>query len=440
MTKTEFDRIAGYKEEKKELYNICNLIKKRDELKKVGGKLPRGLFLIGPNGVGKTILAKCFLKESLCDSVVIDYNDIDDSDDFISYIKSKFSEAASKAPCILFIDELDKLIGNSPRFFMEENFDRSRVILNEINKYSDVDGLFLLIVANKEYRLDYSIIRSGRIDRIIEINLPTESERNEILRYYATGKRLDESVNLKRLSKVLRGFSGADIESLLNNAVIKSFTECRDSVSSNDIMGVYYDKVFNCKEKESILNQKSQEMVAYHEAGHTAITLLVNPTSINCATILARSGVRGFVSQNSSEETLKTFEDEKNLVRIALGGLVSEEVFFNERTTGSSNDINKARMIIEDLVRGQGMCGLDKTNLVREDYPPIETCSQDKLKKIEDAENSILNELYESTKKMISENKEMVTSIAKELMAKKILNKEDIDSIYQKFCYTKKGA
>ena len=434
--KTEFDRIAGYKEEKKELYNICNLIKRRDELKEVGGKLPRGLFLIGPNGVGKTILAKCFIIEAKCESVLINYNDIDDASDFIPYIKSKFAEAASKAPCILFIDELDKLIGNGRHFFIDDNFDKSRIILNEINKYSDVDGLFLLIAANKEYILDYSIVRSGRIDKIIEINLPTETERDEILRYYASGKSLDESVNLKKLSKLLRGFSGADIESLLNNAVIKSFTECRKTVSNDDIMGVYYDKVFNCKEKETVLNEKSQKMVSLHEAGHATVALLVNPSSLNCATILSRSDVRGFVSQVSSEEKMTTFEDEKNQIKIALGGLVAEEIFFGERTTGSSNDIRKIKNIIADLVRKQGMCGLDKTNVsifAREDFPPDDQCSEYRLRKMEDAEDSVLNELYESVKKMINDHKEMVTFIANELMTKKILNKEDIDKIYSKY-------
>ena len=433
MSKTEFDRIVGYKEEKKELYNICNLIKKRNELKEIGGKLPRGLFLIGPNGVGKTILAKCFIKESRCESVVVNYNDIDDSSDFVSYIKSKFAEAAKKAPCILFIDELDKLIGNSRHYFMEDNFDRSRVILNEINKYTDVEGLFLLIVANKQYSLDYSIVRSGRIDRIIEINLPTESERTEILNYYAIGKRFDETVNLKRLSKVLSGFSGADIESLLNNAVIKSFTENRKVVTDDDIMGVYYDKVFNCKEKEPVSNIKSQEMISFHEAGHTALSLMVNPTSLNCATILARNGIKGFVSQNISDDIARTVEDEKNTIRIALAGLVSEEIFCGERSMGSSNDITKARLIISDLIRTHGISGLDKTTLIRDEYPPADPYSPTKLREIEKAEDALLTSLYESTKKTILENKEMVEFIARELMSKKILNKKDIDSIYQRF-------
>ena len=434
--KTEFDRIAGYKEEKEELYKICTLIKKHGELESVGGKLPRGLFLIGPNGVGKTVMAESFIKESGCDSVSISYNDLDNDDEFIPYIRNKFAEAASKVPCILFIDELDKLIGNSRHFFMADNFDRSRVILNEINKYSKVDGLFLLIVANRNYELDRSIIRSGRIDNIIEINLPNESERKEIINYYCNGKNIDDSVNITKLSKMLRGFSGADIESLLNNAVIRSFVNNKKTVSNNDIMGVYYDKVFNSKEKEIVLTEKSQKMISYHEAGHAVIALLIDPSSLNCATILSRSDVRGFISQYTSEEKITTFEDEKNQIRIALGGLVAEETFFDERTTGSTDDIRKVKNIIADLVRKQGLCGLDKTNVsifAREDFPPDDQCSEYRLRRMEEAEDSILNELYESVKKTILDHKEMVEFVANELINKKFLSKEDIDKIYSKF-------
>ena len=434
--KTEFDKIAGYKEEKEELCKICTLIKKNNELELIGGKLPRGLFLVGPNGVGKTVMAESFIKESACDSVSISYNDLDNDDEFIPYVRSKFAEAVSKAPCILFIDELDKLIGSSRHFFMADNFDRSRVILNEINKYSKVDGLFLLIVANRNYELDKSIIRSGRIDNIIEINLPNESERKEIIDYYCTGKNIDDSVNIDKLSKLLRGFSGADIESLLNNALIRSFVNNKTTVSDNDIMSVYYDKVFNAKEKETNLSEKSQKMVSYHEAGHTVVALLIDPSSLNCATILSRNDVRGFISQSFSEDRIMTFEDEKNQIKIALGGLAAEEVFFNERTTGSADDIRKAKNIIAGLVRKQGLCGLDKTNVsifAREDFPPEDQCSEYRLRKMEEAEDLVLNELYEYTKKIVLERKEMVEFVARELMHKKFLNKEDMDGICSKF-------
>ncbi len=433
MPKTEFDRIAGYKEEKAELSKLCNLIKKREELSKIGGKLPRGLFLIGPNGVGKTIMAKSFIKESGCESIDINYNDLDDSSDFVTYIKSKFAEAAKKAPCILFIDELDKLIGNSSQFFIEDNFDRSRVILNEINKYSDVEGLFLLVVANGGYRLDQSIIRSGRIDRIIEINLPTENERHEILNYYATQKTLDNSVDLKRLSAILNGFSGADIESLMNNAVIKAFTEDRKTIINEDIMSVFYDKVFKCKEKASSFDEKSAKMLAYHEAGHAALTLLFNPSSINCSTILARNGVKGFVSRHFSEDKLTTFEDEKNSVKIALAGLVVEELVFGERTTGSSNDIFKAHSTISDLVRNQGISGLNNILVERNDFPSTESCSESKLSSIEKAEDELMSNLLKETKEIVSNNINLVKAIATELINKKILNKDDLDTIFDKY-------
>lgn len=434
MVKTGFDRIAGYEEEKVELFKLCNLIKKRDELKKMGGRLPRGLFLIGPNGVGKTVLAKSFIKESSCASVCINYNDIDDSSDFVSYIKSKFNEAAKKAPCILFIDELDKLIGNGSRFFSEDNFDRSRIVLNEINRYSDTEGLFLLIVGNTNYQLDNSIIRSGRIDKIIEINFPTEKERCEILDYYAAQKPFDSSVDFKNLSKILNGASGADIESLLNNAVIKAFTEDKKTISNQDIMSIYYDKIFKCKGKMPPLEEKSIKMLAYHEAGHAAVCLLTSPALINCVTIKARNGVKGFVSRRFSENTISTFEDEKNAVKIALAGLITEEIIFGERATGSESDILKARTTVSELVRDHGICGLEKVIIDDdEEYQPTKPCSENKLIEIEKAEDELLINLCNETKKLITQNIQLVHAIANKLIEKNVLNKNDLESLFNDY-------
>ena len=440
--KTEFDKIAGYKEEKKELLDTCFLIKKSKELEEAGGKLPRGMCLIGPNGVGKTVLAKAFIAEANCKVVQVDCNDICDDSDFVEYIKAKFAEAASCSPCILFVDELDKLIGNNRDFFMPTNFDRSRVLLNEINRYSSVNGLFLLFVVNNERYLDYSIIRSGRIDKTISINLQNEKERIEIIKHYCRGKKIDDSIDFKELSKECASFSGADIESLLNNAVIKAFTDSRQCVSNKDIMDAYYDKVFNCKEKESLLNQKDLTVVAYHEAGHAAMTLLTNPLSLSYATILPRNNVRGFVKQKQDEGRIETFDAKKEQIKIALSGMAAEELFTGKRTLGSSYDISVARRIIMNLVRKQGMCGFDKTEIPcsfeSEAFPIEDSHSDERIKRIEDQEDKILEDLYESTKNTLFENKDLVEAIVEKLLVKKILNKEDIENIYSNF--NKKGA
>lgn len=429
-----FNKIAGYSEEKEELKKMCMLIKKRDDLHKAGGKLPKGLFLIGPNGVGKTVLAKAFIKESKCSVVSIDYNDVEEDDSFIAYIKDKFKEASEKAPCILFIDELDKLIGNNQSFFMPDNMDKSRVILSEINRYSDTDGLFLLIVANNEYHLERSIIRSGRIDRIIEIELPNQTERKEIIEYYSKGKNIQEDISYVNLSKVMRGMSGADIESLLNNAVIKAFTEGKKYISNDDIMSVYYDKVFSNSVKESQLDNDGMKRVAYHEAGHALVTYLLKPSSLTEVTILSRGCMRGFVNRHESESSIRTLNDKVNQISISLAGLITEMVFFNERTDGAGSDIMKAKSIASELVRFDGYCGLDKVNfttMIDDELPSTKSCSNERLKTIESAEDELISKIYKETEQRIAEHKKEIELIAKELLSKKVLNKEEVISLIQ---------
>ena len=434
MSMSAFNKIAGYSEEKEELKKMCMLIKKRDDLHKAGGKLPKGLFLIGPNGVGKTVLAKAFIKESKCSVVSIDYNDVEEDDSFIAYIKDKFKEASEKAPCILFIDELDKLIGNNQSFFMPDNMDKSRVILSEINRYSDTDGLFLLIVANNEYHLERSIIRSGRIDRIIEIELPNQTERKEIIEYYSKGKNIQEDISYVNLSKVMRGMSGADIESLLNNAVIKAFTEGKKYISNDDIMSVYYDKVFSNSVKESQLDNDGMKRVAYHEAGHALVTYLLKPSSLTEVTILSRGCMRGFVNRHESESSIRTLNDKVNQISISLAGLITEMVFFNERTDGAGSDIMKAKSIASELVRFDGYCGLDKVNfttMIDDELPSTKSCSNERLKTIESAEDELISKIYKETEQRIAEHKKEIELIAKELLSKKVLNKEEVISLIQ---------
>ena len=323
----EFDKIAGYKEEKKELFDLCNIIKRREELSRAGGKLPRGLFLYGPTGVGKTKLAKAFIKESKCPCVEINSNDMEGCYDFGEFIKKRFKEASTKVPCVIFIDELDKLIGQRRDPFFPGTNDRSKDLLNEINRYSDVEGLFLLFVANGDWMIDEAIVRSGRIDKKIRIARPNEIERNDILQYYSKNKHFDDAVNLSNVAKITRGFSGADLESLLNDAVMKSMTNMHRLITNEDLMSVYNDKTFKCKEKDYNLSASGQRLLAYHEAGHAAMSLLTNSDSVFYATIISRGVSNGYVAEETNDQKLETVKDLKNKVKVCLAGLIAEQIF-----------------------------------------------------------------------------------------------------------------
>ena len=268
------------------------------------------------------------------------------------------------------------------------------------------------------------------------MNLPNEEERKQIIQYYCKGKCIDKSVNISNLSIELSGFSGADIESLLNNAVIRAFTENRKVITENDIMNAFCDKVFNCKEKENNMKDPDMKMLAYHEAGHASVSLLLDPLSVSCATILQRNNIKGFVKRRQRSDFMETFDSKKDQIKVALGGIAAEELFFGKRSIGSSSDIASAKKIVANLVRRQGMCGFDKIEMsstLDEETHFMEgpDSSEARIKRIEDQEDKILDELYEETKKLLSDNKDLVKKLADKLLNSKFLNSSEVNTIYQ---------
>lgn len=432
-----FDNIAGYKEEKKILKNYSSLIKRSKELKSLGGKLQKGLMMIGPNGTGKTILAEAFIKASDSNIVEINYNDVNSDGDFGDYIKKKFLEASKLTPCILYIDEFDKLVGNKPNFFLESDVDRSRIFLNEMNKYNNVDGLFILVIANEEYGIDESLVRAGRLDRVLEINLPNEDERKEIVEYYLSNKKYEKNVDIDNLAILTNGFSGADIEAFINDALINAFVDGRKEISQKDISAVYYDRVFKNVNKEEKKSDDALRLIANHESGHAAVNLLLKPNTIELASILTRNEVQGFVSSAKSSKEAATYSETIKQIKILLGGKAAEEINGKDLLMGSNYDFKKCLALIQKLVRENGYLGLDYLHLRRcpEDAFPSGTAdiSERKRSLIEIEENKLLNKLYLETKNLLESNFGLVNLISEALIKHKVLNKAELLEIYKKY-------
>lgn len=431
---SEFDRIAGYKEEKEELISLSELIKNREKLYEIGGRLPRGLGLVGPNGVGKTILAKCFIKESQCKCVSIDYNEIENDDGFAAYLKQKFAEAASDLPCILFIDELDKLVGHGPIFLMDDSFDKSRILLSEINRYSGVEGLFLLVCANERYNIDSSLVRSGRLDKTIKIDYPNDKERLDIIHYYLRNKKTDDSIDYDNFTKMTRDCSGADIETLINDSIIKAFSNHRDYITYSDIIDCFYKSFCESLEKESPLDEENLRVIAYHEGGHAVLNYLTNASELNYITILPRSNSRGYVHSLVDESKITTFLDMEQNIQVCLAGIASEELFANTRSMGGGMDLSQAKKLASALVRRHAYSGFEYL-IASSDHGPSfdsDNVSDARIREAEIEEDKLLNNMFAITKKLLLENKDLVDAIVEELLKKKILNKEQINEVLEK--------
>lgn len=435
MTIYSFDKIVGYEEEKKSLISLCSLIQKREQLKKMGGKLPRGLLLIGPNGCGKTVLAEAFIQESNCNCVRIDSNEIASDDEFVDYIKDKLYEASKKTPCIIFADEIDKLIGMNDSFFNPSSLDKDRVMLNEINKYSNIEGMFFLFVANEQFALEPSMKRSGRIDRIIRIDYPNEQERENILNYYLNNVKKSANVDAKYLSSVTQGLSGADLESIINNSVIRAFTDNREEISKEDFMACYCDKIFRSEGKDSNTSESKSRIIATHEAGHAAMSLLLDKNLVSFVTIVSRSNLEGFVMTRKSEKSIVSLNDKLDSIKIAFAGAVAEEVILGDRGDGSISDIQRAAVTVAELVQRDGYCGMDKITIIDRGFPSatLSNISDKRLCLIEEAQSKLMRETYQDTVNIIKENKAFVIRLADELVKNKSLDRDQVIQLYNEY-------
>lgn len=437
--KNTFKTIAGYEEEKEELIKISKLINNYDEFIKAGGKLPKGVLLSGPAGTGKSTLAKALIEESNCAHFTISYNDVNNDDEFLDYIKKTFEKASKSTPCIVFIDELDKLIGQqSPFYENANNAMNNRVILNEINRYNHVDGMFIIMVANKRMALDRCFVRSGRIDKIIEICNPNEKERKAIFRYYAASKKMDTSVDEDKVAKLTKGLSGADIESLINNASINTFLGEQDSITMKDIMKSYYDIVFKTSSKDLNIEKEDLRTLAFHEAGHLVLSLLTDPDSVSFASIKPRGNALGFVSNHGEEVTSCSKEEFFNRAVVCMGGRAAESMFLNKYTAGCCQDLVNAKSIIGNMVRSYGMFGLNlvDTGIAEYDYMSANSTAQ-KQQAMEQKEDEILEDAFELAKNLLSNNKKLFDACVDMLLEKRSLYKEDIEQLIEEFSIKK---
>lgn len=447
--KVTFKDVAGLKEEKEEVRELIDFLKNPKKFQKLGARIPKGVLLMGPPGTGKTLLARAVAGEANVLFYFISGSDFVEL--FVgvgaSRVRDMFQQAKRNAPCLIFIDEIDA-VGRQRGTGLGGGHDEREQTLNqlltEMDGFGENEGIIIIAATNRPDVLDPALLRPGRFDRQVTVSLPDIKGREEILAVHAKNKKLAKDVTLTNLAKRTPGFSGADLENLLNEAALLAVRRDKDAITMHEVDEAT-DRVLMGPAKVSHkYSEKDRRLVAYHEAGHAVIGLkLANASDVQKVTIIPRGSAGGYNMMVPSEEKLcSTKTDLLEQVTGLLGGRVAEEVVFKEITTGAENDFSKATKIVRAMVTEYGMSDLGPMQLEQQegaaflgrDYNKTRNFSETVAHEIDEEMRKIINGCYVDAKKIIKENRELLNLIAETLLEYETLTKEQIDYLVENGC------
>lgn len=444
--KVTFQDVAGLKEEKEEVRELIDFLKMPKKFQKLGARIPKGVLLVGPPGTGKTLLAKAVAGEANVPFYYISGSDFVEL--FVgvgaSRVRDMFKQAKHNAPCLIFIDEIDA-VGRQRGTGLGGGHDEREQTLNqlltEMDGFGANEGIIVIAATNRADVLDPALLRPGRFDRQVTVDLPDVREREDILKVHAKNKVLAPAVSLKNIAKRTPGFSGASLENLLNEAALLAVRRDKDSITMSEIDEAT-DRVIGGPAKTSRkYNAHEKEVVAYHEAGHAVLGIrLENADDVQKITIIPRGQAGGYTLMMPKEETYLATKTEL-LERITglLGGRVSEEIRFGEVTTGAHNDFEKATKIARAMVTEYGMSDLGPVQLEQQeggvflgrDYNKSKNFSNEVAHEIDKEVRKIIHECYEKAQKILKENQDLVKAIADALLEHETITKEQIDYLVE---------
>ncbi|PSQ78260.1 MAG: cell division protein FtsH [Bacteroidetes bacterium QH_7_62_13] len=359
---TTFDDVAGADSAKEELREIIKFLKSPERFERLGGKVPKGVLLVGPPGTGKTLLARAVAGEA--DVPFFSVSGSDFMEMFVgvgaSRVRDMFSEAKETSPAIIFIDELDS-IGRKRGAGMGGGHDEREQTLNqllsELDGFEENEGIVVMAATNRPDILDSALTRPGRFDRQITVDLPTQKSRHEILRIHARDKPLGDEINLEEIARSTPGFSGADLENLLNEAALLAGRHEHDAIEAEDIEEARDKVMMGLKRDGMALDEKDKKLLAYHEAGHAIVAaVLPNADPVHKVTIVPRGQAMG-VTQQLPEKDKYLYREDYLLDRLAviMGGRAAEEIVFDSPTSGAENDLKQVRKMSRKMVLDWGM-------------------------------------------------------------------------------------
>ena len=441
-SKTRFSDVAGCDDEKEEMKEIVDYLKNPKKYSKAGARIPKGVILKGHPGTGKTLLARAVAGEASVPFYYISGSDFLEM--FVgvgaSRVRDMFKKARMTAPCIIFIDEIDA-IGRQRGTGLGGGHDEREQTLNqllvEMDGFDGNTGVIVLAATNRVDVLDPALLRPGRFDRQIEVALPDVKGREAILRVHARNKQLASDVSLESVAKRTPGFSGAQLENVLNEAAILSVREHHEKISSADIDEAIDRVMSGPAKKTKVMSERCKRMIAYHEAGHAVVGLkIADAETVQKITIIPRGDAGGYVLMTPKDDGyLQTKGELKAKITSFLAGRASEEIFFEDITTGAVSDIESATNIARAMVTYLGMSDLGPIKyessshevFLGRDYGAGKNPSGEVANAIDKAVRDIIDECLALAKKTIDENKDLLCLIAEALLKYETITAEEID-------------
>lgn len=427
-----FDDIVGYEKEKEELREIKNFIVNLNKYEEIGARIPKGILLIGESGNGKTMMAKALSSE-----INIPFYSIGDEmneDESMKSIRKVFADARKNSPCVIFIDEIDKLDSDSDIMdpFVKDSSPVLRELLTQMDGFKNNSGIIVIATANSVIGLNKSLLRSGRFDRTIEIRMPNKKERKLLFEHYAKRKKIDKNLDFEKLAIRTPGICCADIDNILNDAALMAIRENNEVVSAKNIEDAI-DRVMLGSATTNKLSEDARKKIAIHEVGHALVAIKLNQKKdLNKISITSRGQTLGFTRFSCEDETVKygftTKSELYKRIKIAYGGIAAEEVILNDITTGCMQDLSEARATATIMVERFGMLGV--TNSVDARMARLDnSCSQKKKRKVEKLLDGILDKAHSESIKIIRNNLDLFNKLYDRLLESNVLYKEEIDEI-----------
>lgn len=445
--KVTFQNVAGLQEEKEDLEEVVDFLKAPQKYTKVGARIPKGVLLVGPPGTGKTLLAKAVAGEAGVPFFSISGSDFVEM--FVgvgaSRVRDLFEKAKDHAPCIIFIDEIDAVArqrGTGLGGGHDEREQTLNQLLVEMDGFGVNEGIIVMAATNRVDILDPAILRPGRFDRKVAVGRPDVKGREEILGVHAKDKPLGEDVDLRQVAQTTAGFTGADLENLLNEAAIVAAKENRGFITQQDIKNSFIKVGIGAEKKSRVISDKEKKITAYHEAGHAILfhvlpdmeavyTISIIPTGIGAA------GYTMPLPEN--DEMFDTRGKMLQEITTLLGGRVAEEIIFGDITTGASNDIKRATGTARAMVMKYGMSekvGLisygdeDDEVFIGRDLAHTRGYSEDVAREIDREIHRIIDECHARAKEIILENKEVLHACAELLLKQEKVHRDEFEALF----------